>query len=115
MPQAEISTKYENKEFQVATATTDYNVKSSQSAFVKLHSPGIAKWVRIATDQEITVRFNTAHKTGGVYDADGITIKAGAQYIREAKLIGDVFHDCTTNVFITNASGVTANITVYLS
>ena len=111
----EINTKYENKEFQVNTGVTDYDFKTLQSAFVKIHSPGIAKYVRITTDREITIRFNTDHKTLAVYDADGITIKPGGQYIRTAKLIGDVFHDCCTNVFITNASGSTANITVYLS
>lgn len=115
---------YENKEFQVATATTDYDFGTTQAAFVKLKTPAVAKYVRIKSDQVVTIRFNSAHKTGGVYDQDGITLGVNSQYIRQAYnyfrghhglVAEEDWHDCTTNIYITNVSGNTANISIYMS
>ena len=50
-----IGEDYESKEFNVSDATTDYNVKTQQTAFANFKQ---AHHLILRTDQEITVKFN---------------------------------------------------------
>lgn len=104
----ELNYLYENWEWSFANGQTDINFKTLKTAFVGIRTPGSAKYVRIISDKAISVRFNTA--TSPVCSVD-----AGPEYEREARLFGLTWHDCTSNIFITNASGSAANIKIYLS
>ena len=92
---------YESKEFTVANGQTNYDIKDQVTgAFttvVKAHA------IIIRTDQTITVRLNSTSN-------DAITISS-----TEAQLtVGQDMRLEITNVYITNASGATANVKIML-
>lgn len=78
---------YESKEFSVPNSTTDYNVKTQQSAFSKFKH---AQHVILRTDAPITVKFNKTTE-------DGITLDTDERLVTDGVLI--------TNIFITAAAG----------
>lgn len=90
----QLSSKYESKEFTVATATTDYDVKTWESAFTE-HKH--FAYCVIRTDQTISVKFNDT-------DNDSITITSSDS--------PKAFNLAISNVYITNASGSLANIKI---
>lgn len=85
--------------FAVATATTDYDLKTQQAtAFANVTK---AATILLWTDQDISIKFNDTGKPA-------ITLSAGDSPFE----FKDVLK--ITNVFITNNSGNTANIKVLL-
>ena len=92
---------YDGPEFTVANAQTNYDVSSNEanafSTVKKVHS------CIIRTDQNITVRFNSTSN-------DAITITSTEAQLSIARSFGFEI----TNIFITNASGSTANIKLML-
>ena len=89
---------YDSVEFTVATGQTNRDIKTDNGGWVNVTT---ARHIMIRTDQEITVRFNAAVN-------DPITIGV---------LDSPFYHDTldVTNVFITNASGSTANVKIILT
>ena len=92
---------YESKEFTVANAQTDYDMKTQVTdAFSTVKR---AHGIIIRTDQSISVKLNA---TG----SDSITLTS-----TEAQLVvGQEMRMEITNIFITNASGSTANVKILL-
>ena len=85
--------------FTVATATTDYNLKTQQATSF-LNVP--AAWMCILwTDQDISIKLNSTSNPA-------ITVIAGESPWELRDIIK------ITNIFITNASGSTANIKAML-
>jgi hypothetical protein len=85
--------------FAVADATTNYNLKTQQAtSFLNVPNAWLAV---IWTDQDITVRLNSV-------DNPAIAIGMADSPFE----FRDIFK--ITNIFITNASGSTANIKVML-
>lgn len=91
-------TVYENHEYTVATGQTNNALLAQTDAFATVP---VATLVSIRTDQTITVRFNvntnnaiTVTSTDSPFETDYLEV---------------------TDVFITNASGSTANIKILLS
>lgn len=81
-----------------ATTNTEYNVSAAQSG-----SATLLKWagiVSIVTDQTVTVRFNST-------DNDPITLTAAASPLTINNLV-------VGKIFVTNASGSTANLKILL-
>ncbi len=98
-PIGEKSRAYDSSEFQVTTATTNYDVAANQSSWlenIKKYNSGECGALYIVTDQEITVRFNAA-------TAPAITVTSSESPARFDDLV-------ISNVFITNTSGSTAKI-----
>lgn len=90
---------YEAKQFTVATGQTAYDVKTSETLFVSPTYPD-HDYINIATNQAITVKFNnTAHA--------GFPIAANSSLVLSGELR-------VSNIFIANASGSTATITLLL-
>lgn len=85
--------------FAVATATTDYNLKTQQATSF-LNVP-VAWLCIIWTDQDISIKFNAT-------TLPAITIPAGESPFEFKDILK------ITNIFITNASGETANVKVML-
>jgi hypothetical protein len=85
---------YDNAEFTVASGLTNYDVKANEAdAFVNFDSYST---LNIRSDQTITVRLNaTTNKA--------ITVQANKPFELENKML-------VKKVYITNSSGVTANI-----
>ena len=93
-------TVYDSVEFALATGQTDYNVATNQStSFV--NAP-YTRSIVIRTDQEITVKFNSS-------DSKAITISRREGSLTITRDMGLEI----TNIFITNASGSTANIKLF--
>ena len=93
-----VNTVYDNAEFTVATATTDYNVSTNESdAF---NNVSLARYVSIRTDQTITVRLNSTSN-------NLITITSS-----DSPLTVNTLE--VTNVFVSNSSGSTANVKILL-
>ncbi len=93
---------YESIEFDVTTATTDYDVDSNQATFLSVIGPGSVynkhpTEIIIRTNNTITVKFNT---TGN----HAITITASDSPLAWR---GEV-----KNIFISNASGNTAAVKI---
>lgn len=92
---------YNNAEFSVANATTNYNVASNQTnlfggATSKVKLP---YFVKISTDQTITVKLNSTSN-------DSITITSSTSPWVFDEIIE------IDNVFITNNSGSSANVKI---
>jgi len=99
-----VSPYYESIEFNLATATTDYNLDTNQATFLSVFGPGnvhevFPSQVEIRTDQTITIKLNstgnhaiTIAATDSPFTIKGIEI---------------------TNMFISNASGSTAAIKLF--
>ena len=85
--------------FTVATATTDYDLKTQQSTAFKNLSK--AWLVIIWTDQDISIKFNST-------DNPAIVIPTDQSPFEFRNIIA------ISNIYITNASGNTANIKVML-
>ncbi len=97
--------QYNNAEFAVGNATTDYDVQANQTNLfnVTTSKTGYAAWyVRIITDQTVTIKLN---KTTN----DAITLTSSMSPF----LIDEIVS--VSNIFITNNSGNTANIKVFVS
>jgi len=93
---------YESLEFNVVTATTDYDVDAEQAGFLSKIGPGTSHdshpgRVIIRTDQTISVKFN---KTTN----DAITVASTDSPL--------VFDGEISNIFISNASGSTAAVKI---
>jgi len=90
---------YDSSEFQVTTATTNYDVAAKQASWlanIKGYASGRCGALDIITDQTITVRFNKTTNPA-------ITITSTESPAR--------FEDLAiANVYISNASGSTASI-----
>lgn len=97
----EYFTHYESKEFTVSTGQTNYDVKSNVTgAFTVVRS---THGFIIRTDQDITIKLNDSAN-------DAITVTAAeGQLVIDATMRLEV-----TNIFITNASGSTANVKAIL-
>jgi hypothetical protein len=92
---------YDSVEFQLATGQTDYNVRTVQtSSFI--NAPRAHSLI-IKTDQTITVKFNDNTNSSH-------TISRGEGSLTITRNMGFEI----TNIFITNASGNTANIKIFL-
>lgn len=90
---------YDAAEFTVSTATTNYDVESNQSAlWNNIDSPA---YLNFRTDQTVIVRFNDIS-----YPPVTIT-STDSPFILQNGLPVD-------NVFITNTSGSTANIKIFM-
>jgi hypothetical protein len=85
--------------FAVADATTDYDLKAQQAASFK-NVPTV--WlVQIYTDQDISIKFNSTANPA-------ISLGAGESPFEFRNILR------IKNIYITNASGETANIKVML-
>lgn len=90
---------YDAAEFQVSTATTNYDVESNQSAlWNNIEAPA---YFNFRTDQTVTIRLNdTSNPAITVASTDSpFIIQSGLP---------------VTNVYITNTSGSTANIKIFM-
>ena len=96
---------YDNAEFSVSTATTNYNVASNQSNTFGGSTSNAGKpvdYISIGTDETITVKLNSTSN-------DSITIASSDSPFVLDSIIS------VTNLFISNASGNTANIKLLLA
>ena len=95
----ELYDTYDYASFTVADGVTNYDCDAQQSALFK-NAPqafGIIIWA----DQDLTIRFNDTDMPGIVHEA----IYAPHEWFDKLKI---------SNVYITNASGSTANVKVFL-
>lgn len=93
---------YDNAEFSVANATADYDVAANQTALFGGTTSNAFKpvyFVRIVTDQTITVKFNSTSNAA-------VTITSTMSPF----LMDEVIE--VDNIYITNNSGSAANIKV---
>lgn len=93
-----VNTVYDNAEFTVANGTTDYDVSANEAK--AFNNVPLARYVSIRTDVTITVKFNATTN-------DSITITSS-----DSPLTLDVLE--VSNIYISNASGSTANIKILL-
>lgn len=102
MPTAYPSARYDNAEFVVANATSDYDVKTNQTNLFGGASSNVgqtAYFVRISTDQTVTLKFNDTGQ-------DAITLTSSmSPFILDNTIE-------VSNIYITNNSGSNANIKV---
>jgi len=90
---------YDAAEFTVSTATTNYDVDSNQAAlWNNITSPA---YVNIRTDQTITIRLNDSS-----YPAITVTSTDSPLIFENGLPI--------ENIYITNSSGSTANIKIFM-
>lgn len=102
VPYSYTSPYYDNAEFAVANATTDYDVASNQANLFGGTTSDVGTAVyfcRIITDQTVTVKFNSTSN-------DSITITSSM-----SPLVLDETIEIS-NVFITNNSGSNANVKI---
>ena len=94
---------YDYASFSVPNATTDYDVKTNQTALFS--EVGNAGYVKIESTAIITVKFNETTKTGIPFVAN------------EAQEFGKNFIPIRSisNLYITNASGWAATVQVILA
>lgn len=90
---------YDSTEFAVVTATTNYDVKTSQPA-TAFFNVTVSTETWISTDQVITLRFNST-----TAPAITMTSSESPMKITAGKI---------NNIFITNNSGSTANVKIKL-
>ncbi len=92
---------YNNAEFTVANATTNYDVASNQTNLFGGSTSVVAKpyFIRIITDQTITVKLNSTSN-------DAITITSSMSPL----VLDEVIE--VRNIYITNNSGATANVKI---
>lgn len=95
----EVNTLYDSAEFTVLTGSSDYDVDANvANAFSNI---AIARHIIIRTDQTITLKFNSASN-------HSITIASSDSPFVMATLE-------VSNVYISNASGSTANVKLILT
>jgi len=96
---SEIYDSYDFASFTVADSTTDYDVKANQTALFKNASraSGMIIWI----DQTVTIKFNSTSMPGITHDV------AYEPYNWFDKIE-------ITNIYITNASGSTVNVRIFL-
>jgi hypothetical protein len=102
MPTAYPSARYDNAEFVVANTTVNYDVKSNQTNLfggVSSNVGQVAYFIRISTDQTVTLRFNDTGQ-------DAITLTSSM-----SPMILDNTIE-VSNIYITNNSGSNANVKV---
>jgi len=93
---------YDNSEFSLATGQTDYDVATNQT--YAWNNVTVAKYMTIRTDQTITIKLNSDSN-------DAITVTSSdSPYVFDYEKLGLEI----TNVYITNASGSTAAIKIFL-
>jgi len=92
---------YDSIEFQLTTGQTDYNLKTNQATSFK--NVPYAHSVVIRTDQTITVKLNASTNTV-------FTVSRGEGSFTFTRNMGIEI----TNLYISNASGNTANIKIFL-
>jgi len=95
----EVYYTYDYAAFAVSTATTDYDCESNQSAL--WNNLAIAMGVIIWSDQDVTIKFNDTTMPGISHEA----VYAPHEWFNKLQV---------TNIYITNASGSTANIRIFL-
>jgi hypothetical protein len=95
----EVYDTYDYASFTVADSTTDYDCETQQSALWK--NVPIAVGVIIWSDQDITVKFNDTDMPGISHEA----AYSPHEWFDKLQV---------TNIFITNASGSTANVRIFL-
>lgn len=93
------NTSYNNAEFTVATGLSDYDVATNESS--GFSSITTARNVEIRTDQTITVKLNSTSN-----HSITITSTDSPRSWIDIEI---------TNVYITNASGSTANVKIWLT
>ena len=102
IPFSYTSPYYDNAEFSVANATTDYDVAANQTNLFggATSTTGICMYfIRIVTDQTITVKLNS---TGD----DSITVTSSMSPL----VLDEVIE--VRNIYITNNPGFTANVKI---
>lgn len=101
-PYGEKSTVYDHTSFQVATATTDYDVATNNAGWLSSikaqNGSAVCGKIRLVTDQTITVKFNSTA-------ADGIVVTSS-----ESPFVIDDL--AIKNVFVSNTSGSPANVKI---
>ena len=95
----ELYDTYDFASFTVATATTDYDVKANQSALFK-NAPRASGMI-IWHDQTVTIKFNSTDMPGITHDV----AYEPHNWFDKIEI---------TNIYITNASGSTATIRIFL-
>jgi len=95
----EVYDTYDYASFTVATATTNYDCEAQQST-LWLNVP-IATGVIVWSDQDITVRFNNTTMPAISHEA----VYSPHEWFDKLQV---------TNIYITNTSGNTANIRIFL-
>lgn len=97
-PNWAINTSYDNVEFTLATGQTDYDVSAGQAdAFSNITT---ARYISVRTNETITLKCNATTN-------HSITITSS-----DSPFIVNTLE--ITNLYITNASGSTAAIKIYL-
>ena len=102
-PSWKVNTSYDNTEFNVTTATTDYNVATNQNTtFGGANSKvgELARYVSIRTNGTVTVKFNDTSN-------HSITVTSS-----DSPLTLDNLE--VSNIFISNVSGTTVAIKIFL-
>ena len=90
---------YDYASFAVATATTDYDVDAQQSALFKNVPVGYG--VIIWSDVDISIKFNDTDMPAISHEA----VYSPHEWFNKIEI---------TNIYITNTSGSTANIRIFL-
>jgi hypothetical protein len=96
------NTVYDAVSTTVATGQTNRDMKANESSLWKAFSD--ARFMRITTDQTITIRLNSTSNPGIIMTSS----ESPRKFVRDEE--GMVI----TNVYITNASGSVANIKMEL-
>lgn len=96
---SELYDTYDYAEFTVADSTTDYDVKTNQATLFKNapRASGMILWI----DQDVSIKFNSVSMPAIDQDA----VYAPFNWFDKLEI---------TNIFITNASGATVNVKVFL-
>ena len=89
---------YDYDSFTVADSTTNYDCKANESLFINVP---VAEGVIIWSDQDITVRFNDTDMPAISHEA----VYSPHEWFNKLEV---------TNIYITNASGATANIRIFI-
>lgn len=89
---------YDYDSFTVATATTDYDAKANETLF---RNVPIGRGVIIWSDQDISIKFNSTSMPAISHEA----VFSPHQWFDKLEIM---------NIYITNTSGNTANIRIFL-
>lgn len=95
----EIYDTYDYASFTVANGTTNYDCDTQQSALWK--NVHIATGAIIWSDQDVTIRFNNTDMPAISHE----TVYSPHEWFDKLQI---------TNIFITNTSGATANVRIFL-
>ena len=95
---------YDYAEFTLATGQTDYDVKTNETdAFKNITK---ARYIQIRSDVDLSIKFNSTSMpsiTLDVSEDESIIIRTQIERL------------AVTNIFITNNSGSTANIRLFMT